>query len=148
MNIGIFTDRSIRPNEADITAVLGSASKRWTSLVGFVQNAYAVQEELKYLYGKKYGWGLQFRSKGKVLISLLPNEQYFVALVILGVEELREAGNLDLHDHAREAIEAANLYAEGKWLFITVRNDCDQNDVKNLLKIKTQRSRGKDKQPR
>ncbi len=137
MSIGIFIDRALRPTEAELAAVLGGAFGRWKELAEHVRKTQGVAEELKYLYGKTYGWGLQFRGRGKVLLSLFPNDQYFVALIILGVEELSEADELDLHIHAREAIAAANLYAEGKWLFITVRNKDDLNDVRSLLEIRT-----------
>lgn len=137
MSIGIFTDRNSRPNEAEVAGALRGASGRWTKLAGYVRSTYAAREEFKYLYGKTYGWGLQFRSKGKLLLSLFPNDGYFVALIILGVGDLGEAEKLDLHDHAREAIEAANLYAEGKWLSVAVRGSDDLSDVRNLLKIKT-----------
>jgi hypothetical protein len=106
-------------------------------LVEHVRKTYVVAEELKYLYGKKYGWGLQFRSKGNVLVSLFPNEKYFVALVILGAKGLGEVAKADLHDNARDAITAANLYAEGKWLFVAVKGNDDLNDVKTLLKIRS-----------
>jgi len=139
VSTSIFTDKSTRPNEADIKTALGAATVRWRSLVEHIRSTYAVGEEVRFLYGQKHGWGLQFRSRGKSFAALFPNDRYFVVLIILGVDELREAGSLGLHNNACEAMEAANLYAEGKWLFITVRNHHDLNDVKNLLKIKAHR---------
>jgi hypothetical protein len=137
MSMGIFTVKTLRPTEAELIAALGGASGRWTKLVEHVRKTFDVSEEIKFLYGKKYGWGLQFRNKGNALLSLFPNDKYFVALVILGAKGLDEVANLHLHTNARDAITAANLYAEGKWLFISVRDNDDLHDVENILKAKT-----------
>ena len=136
MSIGIFTDKTTRPKEVDVVAALGRACGNWNSLIEHMQRNHEVREEFKYLYGKKYGWGLQFRFRGKLLLSLYPNKGYFVAQVILSHGDLNMAAGLDLHDNAREAIDTANLYAEGKWLFIRIDGVNDLNDTKELLRIK------------
>ena len=136
MSIGIFTDKTTRPKEADVVAALRRACGNWNSLIEHVRRNHEVREEFKYLYGKKYGWGLQFRVRGKLLLSLYPNEGYFVAQIILGPGDLKVAAGLNLHENAREAIDTANLYAEGKWLFIRIDGVNDLNDTIELLKTK------------
>ena len=58
------------------------------------------EQNLKYLYGRQYGWAMQFRIKGKPTIALFPNEGYFVALIILNAGQLLAASQLHLHRNA------------------------------------------------
>ena len=136
MSIGLFTNKNARPTDKDLTAALGPGQGLWNSLVEYLREPHAVQEELKFCYGRKYGWARQFRSKGKLLTSLFPNKGHLVVLIILNLESLEDVSLLNLHRNALEAIEKATEYPEGKWLFISVKNADDLNDIKDLLKIK------------
>lgn len=137
MSIGLFIDRNVQPTEKEVADALGPAQKNWNSCIRIVREHSTVIEEFKFCYGKKYGWALQFRSKGKLLVSLYPNKGYFVAQIILNLQNLKDTQPLDLRTGALDAIETANEYAEGKWLFISVKDENDLEDVRNLLKIKT-----------
>jgi hypothetical protein len=94
------------------------------------------QEDFKFLYGKPYGWGIRFRPKSKLLVVLYPNLSHFVVKIILGPEQLKELARFPLHPNAKDAIQSANLYPEGKWLFIRVDSREDIEDVRELLKLK------------
>ncbi len=88
------------------------------------------------MYGKRYGWAVRFRLTGKLLTSLYPNLNHFVAQIILNTNQLLEVKNAKLHENSQRAIEEANLYPEGKWLFIFVKTADDAEDVKHLLELK------------
>lgn len=137
MGVGLFTDKNVWPTEKEVASTLGLAQKNWNSCIKIVREHSAVIEEFKFCYGKKYGWARQFRSKGKLLLSLYPNEDYFVAQIILSLKNLKDAYSLCLHKSALDAIQTANEYPEGKWLFISVKDESDLVDIRNLLKIKT-----------
>lgn len=94
------------------------------------------EQSLKYLYGKQYGWAKQFRFKGRLITALFPNEGYFVVLIILNAGQLLAASQLHLHKNTIDAIDAANLYREGKWLFVRVQKPNDVRDIEALLRLK------------
>ena len=135
MSIGCFVDKRYAPTEKEIRQKLGSTLPLWTSLMVVLGNRKA-EQNLKYLYGRQYGWAMQFRIKGKPTIALFPNEGYFVALIILSAGQLLAAGQLHLHKNAISAIDAANLYREGKWLFVRVQKLNDLKDIEALLRMK------------
>ena len=139
MSIGAFTDREVRPTAKDIETTLGMALQNWSSLLMNLRQDSVIQEELKYCYGRKYGWARQLRRKGKLLLSLYPNRDNFVVQVILNRAELAQAAQLKLHAGALQAIESATEYSEGKWLFIPVNSAHDVSDVLELVAIKSQR---------
>ncbi len=115
---------------------MGSSRSNWKSLLEEIRRSPKVQEDIKFMYGRKYGWAVRFRLTGKLLASLYPNSNYFVAQINLSRDQLLEAENVKLHENAQRAIETANLYPEGKWLFIAVRSAADLRDVRRLVKLK------------
>ncbi len=136
MSIGWFTDKKVAPSEKEIETLLGKVLLSWNRLIKTLRDKYSLQEELKYCYGKKYGWAYQFRHNGKLIVSLYPNKGYFVAQLIVSRKNLEEAAQLDLHRNAQAAIESATEYTEGKWLFIQVKAKDDLEDVLELVERK------------
>ena len=135
MSISCFVDKSCVPTEKAIQHKLGPTLPLWTSIVDALSNRKA-EQSLKYLYGRQYGWAKQFRIKGKPIIALFPNENTFVALIILNAGQLLAASQLHLHKNVINAIDAANLYREGKWLFVRVQKLHDLKDIEALLRLK------------
>ena len=134
LSIGCFTDKGSIPTEEAIQQNLGTALHLWSSLTDRLSCRAA--QSLKYLYGRQYGWARQFRIKAKPLIALFPNVGYFVALIILNRDQLALASKLPLHASATRAMDAANLYREGKWLFVRVAALNDLEDIEALLELK------------
>jgi hypothetical protein len=83
---------------------------------------------------------VRFREKGKLLTALFPNRYHFIALVILNRKQLDYAKSLKLGSSTRKAIESANLYTEGKWLFVPVSGSDDVEDVQTLIELKAQKA--------
>ncbi len=66
MSVGIFTDKKQQPTEAEVQAAIGPRLSLWQELIQFIRETYPVQEDFKFLYGKKYGWAWRFRVKTQV----------------------------------------------------------------------------------
>ena len=58
------------------SAAVGPLFPTWQELVPWIR-ALCLHEELKFLNGKNYGWGLKFSIKGKLLTALYPGSSYF-----------------------------------------------------------------------
>ena len=135
MSIGAFTDKSHLPTSDEIQAMLGSQWQAWQELNQFVIESYACTGELKY-YGKNYGWAVRYRKNGKALLSLYPAQDGFTVQIILSEGEIVQARQNGLAQGGLRAIEAANPYPEGRWLFIPIQSSQDLQDVKKMLAIK------------
>jgi len=136
MSIGAFNQKECRPTDAQILATIGSALNSWNELIRWMRESLSAQQDLKYMYGKKYGWALRFQIRSTLLTALYPTQSGFAAQVILNRTALDQASHLKLGKSAKQAIDQAHLYAEGKWLFINVASKRDADDVKRLLKLK------------
>ena len=146
MSVGIFTDKKHQPTEAEILKALGATLPLWEALIGYIREAYPVQEDLKFLYGKNYGWGRRFRVKGQHLTSLFPASGHFAVQVNLSSEAIQKVQNMNLGENAQIAIASAHPYPEGRWLFIPVQSESDLKDVQMLLAMRADEKRIRQKQ--
>jgi len=70
------------------------------------------------------------------LVSLYPQHDGFVVQIVLGPTVVDAASQLPLGTNVRRALDGAQQYPEGKWLFIEVNSNEDIEDVKKLLLLK------------
>jgi Protein of unknown function (DUF3788) len=136
MSKSSFIDKNHQPSEAEIVAILSSVLTNWNLTLEGIRAVGKTQEDLKFMYGKPYGWGIRFRLKGKLLTALYPNQNHFVVQIIIDSKRLKEVDHIHLHPNAQEAIQNANPYPEGKWLFIKTETRANVEDVKELLKLR------------
>jgi len=132
---GAFTERASRPDEAEVEAVLGEAALLWTQLSAFVESSLRVRSEWKF-YGKNYGWALAFKKSGRAVVSLYPDVGSFTAQVILKDDRIALVPEGLMIPELRAAIESADPYAEGRWIFLVVSSSRELEVVKKLIEIR------------
>lgn len=141
MGLSLFTERKKKPNERQVRQAIGAKFPIWQELILFLCKKYPVMADFKFLYGQNYGWGLRFRIKSQLLTSLYPAEESFYAQVNLSPEGVEGALLMLLGTNARQAIERANPYPEGRWVFIRVESEADAEDVRRLLALRVEERR-------
>jgi hypothetical protein len=139
MSIGIFTDKNHHPNDIEINETIGPLLPLWQKLVKYICDNYTVQAEFKYLYGQKYGWGLRFYIRGKLLTSLYPNQNSFTVQIILNPAAVKQAQSMNLGKNVQQAIVKAHPYPEGRWLFIPIESENDIKDIRYLLTLRNEK---------
>lgn len=135
MAYGAFTDRTSRPEGTEIETALAGAAALWKDIVTFVESSFRVSSDWKF-YGKNYGWSLAFKKSGKALVSLYPDKGSFAAQVILKEDQIAEIPRELMTRELRAAIDAANPYAEGRWIFLAVVSERELQVVKKLIEIR------------
>ncbi|HLE04134.1 MAG TPA: DUF3788 domain-containing protein [Anaerolineales bacterium] len=135
MAISVFSDKERKPTPRQINHALGIKRPLWDRLLRFISSTYQIPPDLSY-GGKNYGWNLWYRNSGKTLVSLYPQDSYFVAQIVLGSAQAEQALTLKLGKNVQEAIHSAPQLHDGRWLFIKVRSAGDVGDVERLLQIK------------
>jgi len=137
MSIGAFTEKNHEPTNAEIANGLGATLQLWQALVQHIRATYHGREDLRFCYGKQYGWALRFRVKASLLTALYPARNSFTVQVILNGAALEQAQALKPGTAVRQAMARAKPYPEGKWLFVPVQSEHDLGDVQRLLALKT-----------
>jgi hypothetical protein len=138
MACGAFTDRTNRPEGAEIESALAGAAMLWEDIIAFVEGSFSVSSDWKF-YGKNYGWSLAFKRSGKALVSLYPDVGSFTAQVILKDAQIASVPETLMIPELRAAIERANPYAEGRWIFLAVTSERELGVVKKLIEIRAAR---------
>ena len=141
MSIGLFTDKSSQPTDAQVRDAVGAKLPLWQELIRAIRERYSVQEDFKFLYGKKYGWALRFRIKGQLLVSLFPTQGGFTTQVNLSPDAIEKAIAMKMSKNVQQAIARAHPYPEGRWLFIPVETEEDLNDVQRLVEMRAHTKR-------
>jgi len=135
MPIGYFLDKTQPPTPEELQAAMGSVFPLWQRLLRFIETNYKLPGELSY-GGKNYGWNLWYRKSGKSLTSLFPQQNGFVAQVVLGRDQAGKAATLELGAKVRQLVDETQPLHDGKWLFIPVTDEADVMDVEKLLLLK------------
>lgn len=131
-------DKTHPPSQEEVITFIGQpAGQFWLALVHFVTGTYSLSPEWKY-EGAKSGWALYCRKSGRALLTLSPDSAGVNALVVLGAKEadkaLAEADRFGAN--VRERLETAQVFHDGRWLFIHVNDSRDVEDIQRLLLIK------------
>jgi len=116
-------------------AGLGRAEPLWRDLTAMMNERYGIEPTLIPARGKS-GPELKYRKAGRTLLTLLPREGSFTALVVLGGAETKHAFGLGLGRGVRRILEEATQYHDGRWLFITVKSKRDVRDLVSLIALK------------
>jgi len=144
MPISYFVDKAHSPETDEIFAVLGSSQPLWVRIIGFIVKNYEMVGDMTY-GGKNYGWNLWYRKSGKSLVSLYPQQNEFVAQVVLGREQVEKALTLSLGENVARVLRETPSLHDGRWLFIKITTETDIADVEKLLLLKKRRKKaGKD----
>src|SRR5512143_3850759 len=95
MTIGFFTDKDYQPTATAVFTALGTRQPLWEALTQFIADHYPIPGEWNF-GGKHYGWNFCYRKSGKTLVTLSPQEDYFVAQIVLGKDQVEQALDLKL----------------------------------------------------
>jgi len=135
MPISFFIDKNHHPEPDEVNQILGSVQPLWKQIVQFIANNYSMVVDFTY-GGKNYGWNMWYRKSGKSLVSLYPQENAFVAQVVLGREQTEKALLLSLGENVSHVLHETPSLHDGRWLFIKITTDRDVVDVEQLLLLK------------
>jgi hypothetical protein len=134
MPVGAFVEKQHQPTMREVFASIGSKKRLWEDLEKFVTENFRTKRD--FAFGKNYGWVLRFRKAGKALLSMYPGEGGFTVQIVLAESPAKKAVNLTLGKNARNVLESAHEFSEGRWLFIKVNSRQDLRDIQELLPLK------------
>src|SRR3972149_4543082 len=135
MAIGFFVDKVRHPEPNEVMEILGVAYPLWMRIVDYINTCYSMVGDMTY-GGKNYGWNLWYRKSGKSLVSLYPQENTFIAQVVLGRDQVEKALALSLGENVSRVLHETPSLHDGRWLFIKVTTETDVADLEKLLLLK------------
>jgi len=135
--LSAFDDKTIKPDDNMVSAVLGGAAPIWEELRSHIEGNYPNVIGQWMHYGKAAGWTYKLLSKKRNLLFFVPRTGCFRLRIVLGEKGCAcvEADN-DLPDEIKEAFRTATPYTEGRSIDIDVDGREQLAAIKRLLKIK------------
>ena len=136
MSSSVFTDRSTKPDAAQLAGALGAAAPIWSELRHHFETEYGpLVEEWKF-YSKKSGLTMKTLWKKRNLFFLTPLDGYFRLGFVFGDRAVAAVEASDLSDEMKQELRDARKYAEGRGLVLEFRTREDIEPVKTLVEIK------------
>lgn len=136
MDISIFTDKNMIPDDNNLVEALGDSYVLWQSIKDYVYLKYPnASEEWKHP-GAKHGWSFRIKDKKRVIIYLLPRDKFFMVAFSFGQRATDAIIESTVSLQIIKELQAARVYAEGRGIRIEVKNDLIITDIKELIDIK------------
>jgi len=131
----VFTDKELIPNYESLKNSLGTTYEFWQSLVDYVYSVYpkAIEE---WNFSKSAGWIFRLKDKKRMIIYLLPRENFFKVVLVFGNKATDEVLKSEVAIEIKTELKTARVYAEGRSIQIEVKEEKTVNDLKILINIK------------
>lgn len=132
----IFTDKHTEPNEKDLEIALGNTCNIWQYLRDFTKKKYPEAISEWNFSSEKFGWSFRLKDKKRVLIYLLPRDQYFKVAFVFGDKATDAILESTIDDSIKNEIKAAKKYTEGRGIRIEIKDQMLVADIEKLIAIK------------
>ena len=126
--------------EKQIQALLGQRADVWHSIRKYLTDYYHDCEPIFAVEGKNRDYVIRYRKGGKTLVTLCPEKNALVVLVVLGKLEVLKAEALveKLNPKTRKLLLGTDQLHDGRWLWIKPSTKADVESIKLLLSTKRQ----------
>ena len=136
MEISVFTDKSIQPDNDLLAQALGENGIFWQTIKQHIKEKHGDTKEEWKLYSAKYGWTLKTLLKKRNLFFFTPLDKYFRIGFAFGDKAVAAVEQSDIPDNIKTELKNARKYAEGRGIAIVVKNQEIVENVKKLIDIK------------
>lgn len=132
----IFTNKTTTPTPTDLENALGATFPLWRIFETFTKEQYpAVTSEWHYS-GDKYGWSYRIKDKKRVLLYLLPRDQFFKAAFVFGEKATAQIMESNISETIKKELILAKPHAEGRGIRIAIKDASLVTDIEKLITIK------------
>lgn len=125
-------DKSAIPTREDMSAWCGAVADDFAALNDWLSAAFATEQALAFPYGKKYGWAVAHRKKGKLVCNVFPEQEAFTVMLRLSDRQFRAAYD-QLGDYARHYVDSRYPCGDGGWVHYRVTAPEHLADLRTLL---------------
>ncbi len=134
----IFTQKTKQPTNEDLKKALGKTFEMWETLVQYTIEVYPIATEEWKFTTEKFGWSFRISDKQRVIVYLLPRENFFKAAFVFGQKAYTEVLESNIDSGIIETLKEAKVYAEGRGIRVDVQDKSLIKDLKKLITIKVE----------
>jgi Protein of unknown function (DUF3788) len=132
----IFLDKSVEPTDEALKIGIHSTFPIWKEIEKYIYEVYP-KAQSKWNYSSvKLGWSYRISDSKRVLVYLLPRDQFFKVAFVFGQKATDLIMESSVSDAIKNDLKAAKVYAEGRGIRIDISNELLLEDIKKLISIK------------
>ncbi len=124
------------PTEESLKTALGDSYEIWKNLEKFALEKYPNLKAAWHFSGEKFGWSFRIKDSKRVILYLLPRENFFKTALVFGQKATEKILESTISEEIKTELKAAKVYAEGRGIRIEVRDNTPFLDILELIKIK------------
>ena len=132
----IFTSKNEIPTIDSLKIALGNTFELWKNFEEFTLENYPDAKVEWNFSGEKFGWSYKIKDSKRVIIYLLPRENFFKTAFVFGQKATEKILESDISEAIKTELKATKVYAEGRGIRIEVRDNSNCIDIQKLIKIK------------
>lgn len=123
------------PSYENMCLNCGKTSKLFQALNTFLLDNYNTTQEIRFPYGKEYGWGVSHRKGKKLICDVFAEADAFTVMMRLSIEQYDKVYE-DVQEDTKKLIDNKYPCSGGGWIHFRVLSDKHLQDVKLLLSVK------------
>lgn len=113
----------------------GENAQLFTSFLQFLQEMYQTTQEIRFPYGKYYGWSVSQRKGKKLMCDVFAEEGAFTVMLRLTNKQYDDVYK-KVCSYTQEYIDNKYPCSDGGWIHYRVLCDEHLEDVKTLVSVK------------
>lgn len=125
-------DKASKPSMSEMTLYCGKAGAEFSSLCRYLTEKYETTSEIRFPYGKNYGWSVTHRLGKKLVCDIFPEDGAFTVMLRLTDWQFKSAFP-SLSGYAREYVDNRYPCGEGGWIHFRVSTPEHCKDIEKLL---------------
>jgi hypothetical protein len=132
----IFVNKSELPSIDNLQIALGDTFEIWKNIEAIAFENYPKAKANWFFSSQKFGWSYRVKDSKRVIIYLLPRDNFFKIAFIFGQNATEKIFESNVSENIKSALKEAKVYAEGRGIRIDVRDRSNFHDIQELIKIK------------
>ncbi|WP_333876210.1 DUF3788 family protein [Flavobacterium sp.] len=132
----IFLHKDEKPSEAQLQKAVGHTYPVWKTFTDYTLKKHPEATAEWHYSSEKFGWSFRIKDKKRVLIYLLPRDQFFKVAFVFGTKATDEILTGPIAESVKTELSAAKPYAEGRGIRIVITDESLTDDILKLIDIK------------
>lgn len=128
-------DKTNEPTFTELLHFCGEAGELWREVESFLQANYDLEKEIRFPYGKDYGWGVSYKHRGKHICDIHAEANAFTVFFQIrsdAIDTVKEG----LSEYALKVWDNRYPCGSGGWMRYRVTAKEQLADIQKLLPAK------------
>lgn len=131
-------DKAIEPSFDDLITYCGECGNLFRTIDEWIKNEYAAQTQIRFPYGKSYGWSVKYSKSSKHICDIFAENNAFTIFLKINNKSFVTIQN-SLTDYSKNIYKDKYPCGDGGWIRYRITSDEQIEDARKFIiaKIKS-----------